>query len=37
MIDQFIGKYDFLSNFYLCNVDYEDINYPSVERQLPLI
>lgn len=32
MIDKFIGKYDFLSNFYLCNIDYEDISYPSIEH-----
>jgi len=30
-IKNFTGEYAFLSNFYLCNVTYEDIAYPSAE------
>jgi ribA/ribD-fused uncharacterized protein len=31
MIDQFIGQYRFLSNFYPCNVTYNDIDFLCVE------
>jgi predicted NAD-dependent protein-ADP-ribosyltransferase YbiA (DUF1768 family) len=31
-IDEFCGKYDFLSNFYLADVEYEGIIYPTVEH-----
>jgi len=32
MIDRFIGKYAFLSNFYPVNVDLDEHTYPSVEH-----
>lgn len=32
MISKFDGEYSFLSNFHPCTVNYEDINYPSVEH-----
>jgi len=32
MIEQFSGKYAFLSNFYSCPVTYEDVEYPSAEH-----
>lgn len=31
-IDQFKGKYEFLSNFYPCVIEYEGIIYPSTEH-----
>lgn len=31
-ITSFSGKYKFLSNFYLCKVEYEGITYPSSEH-----
>ena len=31
-IDSFTGNYDFLSNFYLCKVEYEGLVYPSTEH-----
>lgn len=31
-ISRFIGKNSFLSNFYLCKVEYESLVYPSVEH-----
>lgn len=32
MIDIFAGKYNFLSNFYLCPVVFDDVTYPSSEH-----
>ena len=32
MIDRFKGKYDFLSNFFSCLVEYDGELYPSVEH-----
>lgn len=32
MIDSFDGEYHFLSNFYLCEIDYKGITYPSTEH-----
>ena len=32
MIDRFFGDYFFLSNFFLCTIEYEGIIYPSVEH-----
>lgn len=32
MIDSFKGEYRFLSNFWECEIIYEDISYPSVEH-----
>ena len=32
MISEFKGKYYFLSNFYLCGVNFEGDTYPSVEN-----
>jgi len=32
MIKQFTGKYQFLSNFHLCLVEYEGLIYPSAEH-----
>ena len=32
MINKFVGKYAFLSNYHLCEVVYEGIAYPSVEH-----
>lgn len=32
IISKFIGKYDFLSNFYPVNVQFEDLNFPTVEH-----
>lgn len=32
MITSFTGKYFFLSNFYPCDIIYEDITYPSSEH-----
>jgi len=32
MIEQFIGEYRFLSNFYPCKILYEGIEYPSSEH-----
>ena len=31
-IHHFVGKYRFLSNFYLCQIHYEGIDYPSTEH-----
>ena len=31
MIDNFIGENSWLSNFYLCNIIYQGVLYPSVE------
>ena len=28
---QFRGRYEFLSNFYVCDIEYEGLRYPSVE------
>jgi ribA/ribD-fused uncharacterized protein len=30
-IDRFLGRYDFLSNFYICPVEYNGIEYHSAE------
>ena len=32
MIDEFRGRYYFLSNFYPCNIEYQGIKYPTVEH-----
>jgi len=32
LIKRFSGKYNFLSNFYPCEIIYENIKYPSVEH-----
>lgn len=32
MIDKFEGRYYFLSNFYLCEIEHQGIKYPSVEH-----
>lgn len=31
-IDEFVGKYRFLSNFYACTVEFEGVRYSSVEN-----
>ena len=31
-IKRFVGKNDFMSNFYPCRIEYEGITYPSVEH-----
>lgn len=31
-IDRFVGQYRFLSNFWLCSIEYHDVLYPSVEH-----
>lgn len=32
MVEQFKGEYEWLSNFTLCDIEYEGITYPSVEH-----
>jgi ribA/ribD-fused uncharacterized protein len=32
MINGFIGRYAFLSNFYPCSIEYQGLSYPSVEH-----
>lgn len=32
MIKEFQGRYRFLSNFWLCYIDYQGLTYPSVEH-----
>jgi len=32
MIDNFRGEYTFLSNFFICPITYEGLNFPSVEN-----
>lgn len=32
MIDRFIGKYDFLSNFHECSIEYKGHRYSSIEH-----
>ena len=32
MVNSFTGKYDFLSNFYLCSIPYDGLHYPSSEH-----
>jgi ribA/ribD-fused uncharacterized protein len=32
MIERFVGKYEFLSNFYACEIEYDGILYPTSEH-----